>query len=315
MNAMRYCFSFYGVLAAFTFLTAGAFGGVQSSKIKVFLCPSSNVQISVNGRTEEAKFRMALNFAAFDSPSTVRSQHPGGANFLFGDGSVRFLRATSARLVFDKEGHVVEIQAEMLDARSGGTVFFHILPYIEEDNLYRFIVTDDEVRYEYDAVGYLLPAVRTGVLITELCLPDAGSVFRPEASERFGHLKGDAESADGTWGLRFSATRHGVYFAQDAPVVADFTPDGFLAVGFPMTEVIFDSDQVRQVSIVQAMMKVPIDDLLNLDRATASPVCMSLSNGGNVFAVWLTTGFFEVVDDAAGGPRLRFFAIVDRTQL
>jgi hypothetical protein len=40
---------------------------------------------------------------------------------------------------------------------------------------------------------------------------------------------------------------------------------------------------------------------------------MSLVRDGNVFAVWLTVGFFEIEKDTTGTPRLRFFSLLDRS--
>jgi hypothetical protein len=121
------------------------------------------------------------------------------------------------------------------------------------------------------------------------CLPDAGDVFRPRPPERSGRIVGDHE-----------------------PVLTDLTSDGFLRVAFPMTEVRTGSDQIRQRSIVEAQV-VSIDVIVYAGRPVVSPVCMSLVRDGNVFAVWPTVGFFEVVRDTTGTPRLRFFAIVDRS--
>jgi prepilin-type processing-associated H-X9-DG protein len=258
---------------------------------------------------------MALNFQASESQASSRSSHPGGANFLFADGSVRFLQATDARLLLDSAGKIVEIHAVMVDTRTGVSWVFQILPFIEQSDLYSFYVTSNGIRYQFDALGHVLARTPMDHLELDPCLPDAVDVFRPEPTERFGHLDGDAASADGVWGLRFSPGRHRMYFADHAPVLADFRSDGLLKLAFPMTEVPSGTDQARQVSIVQAIVEVRLNDLPNADQLAASPVCMSLARDGNVFAVWLTVGYFEVVDDTTATPRLRFFAIVDRSQI
>jgi hypothetical protein len=232
---------------------------------------------------------------------------------LFGDGSTRVLQATNARLTVDRDGHVVEIQADMVETRSPYSWSVQILPYIDQDNLYRFFLTGGRVRLEFDAEAHLLPVMPTDRFAADGCLPDAGDVFRPKPPERLGHIDGNAENADGMWGVRFSPADHRRYFADHAPVRTDFTSDGFLRLAFPMTEVRTGRDQIRQVTVVEAMVEINV--IVYADRPIPSPVCMSLARDGNVFAVWLTIGYFEVVKDPTGTPRLRFFALVDRSQL
>lgn len=113
------------------------------------------------------------------------------------------------------------------------------------------------------------------------------------------------------WGLRFSADDHRRYVADHEPVLTDLT-SGFLRLAFPMTEVRTGSDQIRQGNIVEARV-VSLDVIVYASRPVPSPVCMSLVRDGNVFAVWLTVGFFEIEKDTTGTPRLRFFSLLDRS--
>ena len=78
---------------------------------------------------------------------------------------------------------------------------------------------------------------------------------------------------------------------QHPPVLTDFTSDGFLRLAFPMTEVRTGSDQIRQESGVEARL-VSLDVIVYAVRPVASSVCMSLVRDGNVFAVWVTAGFW-----------------------
>ena len=309
------CLGFASVqfLASLAFVTATAFAG-EPGAINVFVSPSQTVRLSIDGATEMARVRVMFNFPPSGAQS-ITARSPGGVNLALADGSVRFLKSTiPPQPIIDPGGNLVEIQAELVDTRTGHSWSIQILPFIEQDNLYSAFLTDGQVRLEFNVLAYLLPAGRTNRFAADRCSPDAGDVFRPNPPDSFGHIDGDAASADGMWGLRFSPADQRRYFADHEPVLADFTPDGFLSVAFPMTEVGTGSDQIRQVSIVQAIATVFLDDIVSASRPTASAVCMSLSRDGNVFAVWLTVGYFEVVDDTTGTPRLRFFAIVDRTQ-
>ena len=254
---------------------------------------------------------MMLNFHPSNHNQYGRS-HPG-VQLLMADGSVRFLKATTARLIVDREGNIVEIQADMVDTRTGSSWTLEILPYIGQDNTYSFKLRVGLVELQYNAIGHLLPMMPADRFAADRCLPDAGDVFRPEPRDRFGHIDGDAVNADGIWGLRLSPADQRRYFADHEPVLTDFTSNGFLKLAFPMTEVRTGSDQISQESIVEAMALVELDVIVYAGRPIAA-VCMSLSRDGNVFAVWLTVGYFEVVDDTSGAPRLRFFAIVDRSQ-
>jgi hypothetical protein len=164
------------------------------------------------------------------------------------------------------------------------------------------------------SAAHLLPAMPIDRVAGDGCLPNAGDVFRPKPPERFGRIVGDIATADGMWGLRLSPADHRRYVADHDPVLTDFTSDGFLRLAFPLTEVRIGRDQIRQESIVEAQV-VSIDVSVYAGRPVASPVCMSLVRDGNVFAVWLTVGFFAVEKDTTGTPRLRFFALVDRSHL
>jgi hypothetical protein len=313
MNARRLHFSLVQFLASLALVTASAFAG-EPSAMNVFVSPSQPVRLSSDSVTETARFRMMINFRPSQSQPPRGSTHPGSIIVTMADGSTRVLQATDARLIVDRDGNVVEIQADMVDTRSPYSWSVQILPYIEQDNLYSFFLTDGRVRIEFDAVAHLLPVMPTDRFAADGCVPDAGDVFRPKPPERFGHIDGDAANADGMWGVRFSPADHRRYYADHEPVLTDFASDGFLRLAFPMTEIRTGSDQIRQASIVQAMVDVSINVIIYAGRPVASPACMSLVRDGNVFAVWLTVGYFEVVEDTTGTPRLRFFALVDRSQ-
>jgi len=311
MNTRRFRFSVVQFLAALAVASTSAFAG-QPGAPAVFVSPSQPVRLDADGITQLARVRMMLNFRSSESQSPNGRSSAGGIHVTRVDGSVRSLVATTTRLILYAAGNVVEIQAGAVDSRTGHSWTFQILPDIEPDGLYSFFLTDGLVRLEFVAAGHLLPRMPTDRVAGDPCLPDAVDVFRPEPSESFGHIDGDAAGADGIWGLRLSPADHRRYVADHEPVLADFRSDGLLMLAFPMTEVRTGSDQIRQVSIVQAMATVSLDVIVYAGRPIASPVCMSLSREGNVFAVWLTVGHFEVVEDTTGTPRLRFFAIVDR---
>jgi hypothetical protein len=312
MNTRSLLFSVVQFLASLALVTASAFAG-ELGAINVFVSPSQPVRLSSDGVTETARFRMMLNFRPSQSQPPRGSPHAGGMMVLLGDGSTRVLQATDARLTVDRDGNVVEIQADLVDIRSQHSWTVQILPFIEQDNLYSFFLTDGQVRLEFDAVAHLLPVMPTERFAADGCLPDAADVFRPKPPERFGHIVGDSANADGMWGVRFSPADHRRYFADHEPVLTDFTSDRSLRLTFPMTEVRTGSGQIRQESLVEAVVEVNV--IVYAGRPVASPVCMSLVRDGNVFAVWLTVGYFEVVEDTTGTPRLRFFALVDRSRL
>ena len=309
MNTRSLRFSVVQFLVSLALVKASAFAA-EPGAINVFVSPSQPVQLSVDGVTETGRFRMMLNFRPSQSQPSLGSPHPGGMMVLLGDGSVRHLEATVARLIVDRDGNVVEIQADLVDIRSQHSWTVQILPFIEQDNLYSFFLTDGQVRLEFNAVAHLLPVRPAEHVAANGCLPDAGDVFRPRPPERFGHIVGDTATADGMWGLRFSPADHRRYLADHEPVLTDFTSDRSLRLAFPMTEIRTGSGHV---SLVEAFVEVNV--IVYAGRPVPSPVCMSLVRDGNVFAVWLTVGFFEVEKDAAGTPRLRFFAIVDRSHL
>jgi hypothetical protein len=154
----------------------------------------------------------------------------------------------------------------MVDTQTGHSW----LPFIEQDNLYDVFLSDGQIGNHFSAVGHLLPLRATDPAPAEVCSPEATGVFRPDARERFGHLDGDGASADGVWGLRVSPEDRRMYFADHAPVLTDATPDGVLKVAFPMTEGRTGGNQTRQVSIVQALLEVPIDHVVNRDSSAPS---------------------------------------------
>jgi hypothetical protein len=311
MTAGTFHFAVPQFLASLALVTASAFVS-ESGAIDTFVSPSQPVRLSVDGVTETGRFRMMLNFRPPQSQSPRGSGHAGVIMVTFADGSTRVLQATDARLTVNGGGNIVEVQADLVDIRSQDSWSVQILPIVEQDNLYRFFLTDGRVRLEVDAVAHLLPVTPIDRVAADGCLPDAGDVFRPRPPERFGHIIGDTANADGRWGLRFSPADHGTYVADHEPVLADFTADGFLRLAFPMTEVRTGSDQIRQGNIVEARV-VSLDVIVYASRPVPSPVCMSLVRDGNVFAVWLTVGFFEIEKDTTGTPRLRFFSLLDRS--
>jgi prepilin-type processing-associated H-X9-DG protein len=125
----------------------------QAIKIKTFLCPAQRIQIDSDTDSMPARFRLRVALGTFGS------HHPGGANFVFADGSVRFIRMSIALGSFDRNGDLVEIQATGAD-RGGATWFFHILPYIEQDNLYQFVVTAPDRMLTFQAFGRFVPKRR-----------------------------------------------------------------------------------------------------------------------------------------------------------
>ena len=306
MNIRSLLSSIVQSLAPLALVTASA-SAAEPDAIAAFVAPSQTVLLSSNGVTETARFQMMLNFHPSQSQPSLDSAHPGGMMVLLGDGSVRLLHATVPQRTVDRDGNLVEILADLVDKRTQHSWTVQILPFIEQDNLYRFFLTDGQVRLEFDAVAFLVPAKPTEHVAAHGCFQDAGDVFRPKPPERFGHIVGDSANADGMWGVRFSPADDRLYFADHVPVRIDFTSDRSLRLAFSMTE----ERGGGQVSLVEALVEMNV--IVYAGRPVASPVCMSLVRDGNVFAVWLTVGFFEVEKDATGTPRLRFFAIVDRT--
>jgi hypothetical protein len=160
MNARSFRFSLVLFLASLAVVTTSALPG-EPGAITAFVSPSQLVRLSTDGTAEMAQFRMMLNFRPSESPSPAESIYPGGITLALADGSVRLLQATNARLIADREGNLVEIQADMVDTGTSHSWTFQILPFIEQDNLYSCFLTDGQVRLEFVAVGHLLPIRRS----------------------------------------------------------------------------------------------------------------------------------------------------------
>jgi prepilin-type processing-associated H-X9-DG protein len=106
---------------------------------KIFL---STDQWVLDTSTEPAwpiHFRMRVQLSP-DAP------HPGGVNFLFGDGSVRTLHAASVSNVFSHASFRFGVAVDLLEKQGrdyGPTWTILILPYLEQDNLYSFTARSD----------------------------------------------------------------------------------------------------------------------------------------------------------------------------
>jgi hypothetical protein len=133
----------------------------------------------------------------------------------------------------------------------------------------------------------------------------------PPAGDSFGVLRGDTEIADGFIALREPKHPPRYFVADEAPVFVEVTSDGLMTFEFPMKEIQRGGGPSGASEPVFCSLQVNVSDLHTGDRIVKAPVQVSLSTRSNVFAVWLTVGFFEVSNEV----RPRFFAIIDRTQL
>jgi hypothetical protein len=127
--------------------------------------------------------------------------------------------------------------------------------------------------------------------------------------DSIGVVRGDTEAADGFIMLKEPVSRR-TFVADAAPVLMETTPDDTLAISFPMAEVAHVGDPPGPAEFV-CQIEVPLAALPPANGLVAAPIRMTLSDRTNVFAVWLTVGFFEVTEEA---PAHRFFAVIDRSR-
>ena len=131
---------------------------------------------------------------------------------------------------------------------------------------------------------------------------DAG----PLARDSFGLIRGDTEAADGFIALREPQQPPRLFVADEAPVFVEVTPDGLMTFEFPMEELQRGGGPTGASEPVFCAMQVHVSDLQTGERIVHAPIQVSLSTRSNVFAVWVTVGFFEVAEEV---PRLWFFTI------
>jgi hypothetical protein len=132
----------------------------------------------------------------------------------------------------------------------------------------------------------------------------------PPQSENYGVVRGDIEAADGLIVIKDSSAPRRTFSASAAPVLMEITPDETLAISFSMDEVAHPGDPPTGLAEFVCQIEVALADLQPADRIVPAPIRLSLSDRSNVFAVWLTVGFFEVNESE---PAHRFFAVIDRS--